>query len=390
MRRLAVLGIVLAGCAAGRGEGPSPAGSVAAVAAPAPAIWSMEGGGPGRSSRTAERVGWPLVPRFIAALVANPGYQPEEFAAPVVVGGVAYLGHSGRSFDAVRLTDGEVLWRLPTRGRVYTTAAYAEGLLFFGHDQGEVRAVTPGGQDAWRFPTTYPVVSSPLAAEGRVFVGVADQNVFALEAATGRPLWQYGRKPPHRNALWRSLGLAHGEGRVYAGFSDGAVVALDAEVGRVVWRTEAGAPELFGDAAAGPTYHDGRVYAGVFRGPLVCLDAATGQELWRRDLGLATGFAVGDGRIYAGTAAGAAAALAAADGATLWEASLSGGVPTAPVLAPNALLVGASDGGLHLLDPATGKERGRYDPGPGLHAQPVAWEGGVLLFSDGGSLHRLR
>jgi len=375
--------VLLAACA-----GPAQRPSGKAAPPPAP-NWAMEGGDPGRASRAPNLA----VSRWEAArmlpLRVNEGYRPEEYATPIVVEGNAYVGHAGKAFEAVG-PKGERLWRIETRGRVFTTAAYAEGLLIFGDDQGLVRAVDLSGHEAWRFPAQYPVVSSPVAAEGKVYLAVADQNVFCLEAATGRPLWQYGRKFPRRNTLWRSLGLCYGKGRVYAGFADGAVVALDAGVGRVLWRAEVGVADLFGDVSAGPSYWEGRVYAGVFRGPVVSLDAATGDELWRQPVEAAAGFAVGDEFLYLATATGKIAALSRRTGEVVWETPLDGGAPTPPVLAGDAVVAGASEGSIFALDARTGAVRGSYAPGTGLHGQPLVLDVGVMFLSDGGFLHWVR
>ncbi len=352
--------------------------------------WAMEGGNPARTGTTPLPVprGWNLAKMI--RLVPEERYHPDEHATPLWVDGVAVVGHSGRSFDAVRLRDGTFLWRFPTRGRVYTTAAWAEGLFLFGDDEGWFYAVDRAGRKRWDFRLSYPVVSSPLVRGGRVYVAVADQNVFCLEAATGRPLWQYGRRFPRRKGIWRSLGLCAGDGRVYAGFSDGTVVALDPEVGQVLWRAGVGGTRRFRDVTAGPVFAEGRVYAGALEGPVVCLEASTGKVLWRADVSAATGFSVGRGRVYAGTAAGSVVALAQDDGRVLWETPLDGGVPTVPVLAANAVVVGASDGSLFALDPEDGAVLERYTPGPGLHGQPLVFPEGVLILSDGGTLHWVR
>ncbi len=383
-RWLVVLGLALGGCGLGAVQVPPTAGRP-----PAAPTWAMEGGDPGRTGRVEERVGTPLA--LVRMVPLGEGrYAPEEYAAPLVVGGVAYLGHSGRSFDAVRVADGAVLWRVPLKGRVFGTAAYADGLLIFGDDQGVVRALGLDGREAWRFAAGYPVVTSPLVAGGRVYLAVADQNLFCLEAATGRPLWQYGRRLPHRNALWRGIGIASDGQRLFAGFADGGVVALDAELGTVQWRVELSGGGLLGDVASGPAVADGRVYVGSFRGPTVCLDGATGKELWRREEGLAVGFAVGRGRVYGSTPAGGVVALSAADGTLQWETLLDAGMAGPPVLASNALLVGAAEGGLFTLDPGSGKVLGRHPAPSGLSGSALVQGGEVLFLSNGGTLHWVR
>ena len=375
--------LAVAGCAAMTRGGEQPAAGRDAVPAPP---WAMEGANAARSSRVSWNVAmnWDL--RRLIALSDRSDYAPAEYSTPLLIGGVAYVGHSGRAFEAIRLADGETLWKIATRGRVYTTAAFADGLLIFGDEDGQVYALTLDGVEAWRFSVRYPVVASPIAAQGKVYLAVADQNVFCLEAATGRPIWQHGQGFPQRNAVWRSLGLAFGEGRVYAGFSEGTVVALDADVGRVIWRAKVGAKTLFGDVTGGPTYADGSVYAGAFRGPTVRLEAASGKEIWRQNVETASGFAVGDDLVFAGTASGAVIAMSKANGERVWEVRLDGGVPTLPVLAGTAVVVGASEGGLYGFDARSGALLGSYTSNWGLHGQPMVFEQGVLFLSNAGSL----
>lgn len=350
----------------------------------------MGGGDPGRTSRV-ERwapARWDRAARM-SRLLEKADYGPEEHTTPLVRGPLAYLGHSGKAFSAVRWKDGAVAWTFPMRGRVLGTAAAGEGLFAVADDQGDLVAVSLEGREIWRFHVPYPILEGPLIAGGKVYVGVADQNVFCLEAANGRPLWQYGRKFPRRNALWRTPGLAFGEGRLYAGFADGSVVALDAELGKVLWRAEVAKEGLFADVCAGPSYRDGRVYAGALKGPTVCLDAATGKEVWRVIQEAGAGFAVGDDLLYLGNGAGGAVALRRADGTGVWERPLDGGSASAPVLAGDLVLVGASEGGLFAFDARTGAEVARYSPGSGVGGQPLPFEEGLLLFTNVGVLHWL-
>ncbi|GAB4267353.1 MAG: hypothetical protein Kow0092_20640 [Deferrisomatales bacterium] len=378
-----VLAVVAAGCA---GAPVPPAGTGGGAVRPLEAPWTMEGGGPARVSRSGAVLPESLDSQRMIPLVADPGYRPEEYATPLVAEGVAYVGHAGRAFAAVRLKDEKVLWSLKTRGRIYTTAAYVDGLFVIGDDQGTVRAVDTSGTEVWSFTVRYPVVSSPVAADGRVFVAVADQNVFCLDAASGSPIWQYGRKLPRRNPIWRGMGLCYGGGRVYATFADGTVVALDPEVGEVLWRAQVGSAEWFGDAVGGPAYRDGRVYAGAFRGPVVCLDASTGETLWSAEVATLGPFAVGDERLYAATPSETLAALSLEDGSILWEKSYKAGALAPPVFTPRALVTASAKGQLIVVDPSTGEKREGYLLGTGFRGQPLVYPGGVVLLSDAGTL----
>jgi outer membrane protein assembly factor BamB len=119
----------------------------------------------------------------------------------------------------------------------------------------------------------------------------------------------------------------------------------------------------------------------------VCLDADTGDVVWRRDLEVVAGFAVGRELLYAATVQGTLVALSRSDGQQVWEAKVDDGLFTGPVLAGDIVVAGASRGGLLAFAADTGKEVNAYDPGPGIHAQPLVFKSGVAFLSDGGALH---
>ena len=48
-----------------------------------------------------------------------------------------------------------------------------------------------GLTEAWNFTTGGPVTSAPAVANGMVYVGSHDDNLYALDAATGAPVWTF-------------------------------------------------------------------------------------------------------------------------------------------------------------------------------------------------------
>ena len=79
--------------------------------------------------------------------------------------------------------------------------------------------------------------SYPLAIGGKLFVTTNDDNVFALDGATGKVLWQY--KPPN-SALFKNFGivanrgLAYCDGRLFIAQLDMKLVALRPDDGKVL------------------------------------------------------------------------------------------------------------------------------------------------------------
>src|ERR1700685_4184251 len=85
--------------------------------------------------------------------------------------------------------------------------------------------------------------STPLVIDGVMYVTSAWSKVFALDAKTGAPLWTFDPKVPGRvgvNACCDAVnrGVAAWQGRVYLGTLDGRLIALDAATGKPVWEVK--------------------------------------------------------------------------------------------------------------------------------------------------------
>ena len=142
---------------------------------------------------------------------------------------------------------------------------------------------------------------TPLVHDGIVFVE-SGASIQALNGATGEVLWQYTRPLPEklRNGQGsRMKNLAIYGDLLYAPTADGHVVALEAKTGKLVWdhavmtRDDgsplgpAGGPAPF-SLTGGPVVAKGKVIIGTSLGIntpggnyIVGLDAATGKEDWR-------------------------------------------------------------------------------------------------------------
>ena len=86
--------------------------------------------------------------------------------------------------------------------------------------------------------------NSPTVYKGRMYV-TTSHRVFALDAATCTALWGYtytATDPEHFSA---SRGLALYEGKVIKGTADGHLIALDADTGKLLWEA------VVGDSALG-------------------------------------------------------------------------------------------------------------------------------------------
>ena len=134
--------------------------------------------------------------------------------------------------------------------------------------------------------------ATPIVVDGVLYSTSAWSKVQAVDAKTGRMLWQYDPQVP---GIWNSRaccgvqnrGAAVWEGRVISATLDGRLIALDAESGELVWEilttdqarsyTITGAPRIIGDKVI---IGNGGAEFGV-RGYVTAYDLETGEQVWR-------------------------------------------------------------------------------------------------------------
>src|SRR5215470_5566346 len=60
---------------------------------------------------------------------------------------------------------------------------------------------------AWvhQMPTSHRIETTPIVADGVMYVSEPPSNVFALDAATGRPYWHYKRSLPAYNVCCEAV-----------------------------------------------------------------------------------------------------------------------------------------------------------------------------------------
>ncbi len=135
--------------------------------------------------------------------------------------------------------------------------------------------------------------ATPLVVDGVMYTTGAFSFVYALDARSGKLLWKYDPKVPRAKAANAccdvvNRGVALRKGKVYFGSFDGRLIALDAKSGRKVWETDTvpqhnrsysitGAPLIVKDKVI---IGNGGAEFGV-RGYVSAYDAETGKLAWR-------------------------------------------------------------------------------------------------------------
>jgi alcohol dehydrogenase (cytochrome c)/quinohemoprotein ethanol dehydrogenase len=134
--------------------------------------------------------------------------------------------------------------------------------------------------------------ATPIVVDGVLYVSTAWSMVKAYNAVTGAPLWSYDPQVArdwgvHACCDVVNRGVAVWRGKVFVGALDGRLIALDARTGREVWETQTIDPAKPYTITGAPRVIDGLVVIGNggaefgVRGYVSAYDAQNGRLRWR-------------------------------------------------------------------------------------------------------------
>ena len=273
----------------------------------------------------------------------------------------------------------------------------------------------------WKFETKDSIEGTPAASGGVVYLGSMDENLYALDLATGKQKWAYKGGP------FKAPVSLHGDG-VYVGDSDGKFHCVDAASGRKRWVFETsaeitGGANFFGDmplfgsydetlyclSADGkekwrfktqgpvngsPAVADGKTFVAGCDSNVHVIDVAKGTELSAVDLGSQSGAtaAVSGDHLYVGTMGNQVQAIDWKKGAVEWtfqppkraQAFYSSAAVTADLV-----ILGSRDKRIYALDRKSGAERWSFATDGRVDSSPVVVGNKVYIGSLDGRLYVL-
>ena len=191
------------------------------------------------------------------------------------------------------------------------------------------------------------------------------------------------------------------DGRVFLGTEGGRFHALDAASGKRVWqfpagRASPGSALASGAERVGPVLHTagveaGKVFFASMDGCVYALEAKTGKLAWKFNSQMRTGFStavlLADGKIFAANRGGTFFALSQADGTVAWKADTGCALLQSPACSRGRVYVAGMDMRLRALDVAGGKEVWKSGRMAGLAFKdywPVVYRGLVIVRPMGG------
>jgi alcohol dehydrogenase (cytochrome c) len=149
---------------------------------------------------------------------------------------------------------------------------------------------------AWSRPegtNQYAWETFPIVVGRTMYYDTGTDQVYAVDATTGKVRWTYTPPvnflagPQIETSEPVSRGVTYGAGRIYVTTADDQVIALAAKTGKPVWKRQVVDPSQGNTMNSPGTYWKGELLVGGpagdagLRGFVAAYDAATGKPLWR-------------------------------------------------------------------------------------------------------------
>jgi len=220
-----------------------------------------------------------MVTAVCAFALASPGsYAQEEVGAGTLFGDMLTVTQ-----DMLSRAAGDGNNFLHTNGNYEQTRYYPNSQI----NTSNVRKLRP----AWIFQTEIvdSMETTPIVVNGVMYVTTSFNHVYALNARTGEQIWHHKHNMGPITTYCcgpNNRGVAVNGDKVFMGTLDAKLVALDAKTGKQVWETQIADPEEGYSETMSPTVVNGKVLIGTnggeygIRGFVKAFDAETGALLW--------------------------------------------------------------------------------------------------------------
>lgn len=278
--------------------------------------------------------------------------------SPLVLGTAIYQSLGGRIY-AIDEETGNLRWRFPAldpmQGVFRTAPVFVSGTLVAACDNKLIVGIDPdSGQLKWTYPTSAAVFGQPVVVGKYVVAAQSDNTILALNPVDGTPVWT----APYNiyDGVQGSMGVY--QNNVLICTSTSKLVSLNVNTRKIDWTV----PFDQLPPGAMPVVQGDRVLitSGTY---LICLNALLGRPIWQIDTRMQLAFAPAtSGSSILVVSDTGDVVMYDADHHLLTKKPIELG--SSPVTRPTAVgtkfIVPTSNGGIVLIDPASGKKLWDY------------------------------
>lgn len=272
------------------------------------------------------------------------------------------------------------IWTFQCEDEIRGGSMIYNGAVYTGSYDNNLYALNAAtGEFIWKYATDGGIVSRPAAFDDNVYFGSEDHRVHAVSARSGKVVWTYYTDDRVRS----SPRIA--ENHLFIGSDDKCLHAVNLMTGRDAWRFDTGA-EIRGT----PFVANDLVFIGNEAGDFFAVDFR-GQVKWRfkAKRNVTSSPWVQENAVYFNSMDGYLYALDARTGFLLWRFRTDKPSIVSPIVNEGIIFTGSADGYLYAVEAKTSKEIWRYKTEHQVNGSPVIYRDAVYCGSVDGNLYCL-
>lgn len=356
--------------------------------------WSQPGGVPSNAPGHLA-LGSTVKSAWSADAGSGSSFYGKLTASPIVYDGKVYTLDAAGHVTAFNTSGGNAVWRASTTPpNEKDQEGFGGGLAA---DGGRIYAATGfgyvvaldarSGKRLWEKNVESPVRASPTADAERVYVLTKEGQTFCLSGADGTEIWNFRGLSEKAGLLINASPAVAGD-VVVVPYPTGDLVALRADNGQPLWseslaRSRVGSSMAAMSDTARPAIDGGTVFAVGHAGRMVATVQKTGERLWSLTVPSSQAPWVAGETLFVVDTSGQLIAITRRDGKIQWTTKLPGSSTwSGPVLAGNHLWLTSNKGQLVSVEAVTGKVATTQDLGAPVYVAPVVAGGRMFVLTD--------
>lgn len=330
---------------------------------------------------------------------SNGGDAGRGLFEPLITDEQVVVANKEGQITAFARDNGMRKWRRDLDTTLTSGVGGSSDLLFVSDVNANVHALDPAdGEARWQLQATSEVLMPVVANFGLAVMRSADGRVSALDPEDGSERWSLSNVPPALtlNGYSRPLLLPGG---VLTGLDDGRLLAVDAASGRLIWETVLSVPsgrtevERLVDIDADIVIDNEGIYVANYQGRAARLEPARGQIVWSSPLSVGSGIALNEVGLIVVDEDDNIIKLDKETGQQLWiNDTMTARRFSPPAFTPDGdIILGDVEGYVHVLDADDGTVLGRARPASDpIAARPVRVDDTMYVLATDGTLTAYR
>ncbi|MCZ7400079.1 MAG: PQQ-binding-like beta-propeller repeat protein [Candidatus Methanoperedens sp.] len=222
----------------------------------------------------------------------------------------------------------------------------------------------------WKYKIGGSDISAPVIDSGILFIGSDDDNLYAIDAISGKLNWKY-------HALGKVYTPTAKNGMVFAASFDNYIYAFDFS-GNLGWKYNTGS-----STATPPVAYNNILYGGFDR-YIYSIYTINGSLKWKYTTGgrVESAPAISEGDLYAGSNDDYIYALDARNKDLKWRYKTFASVSSSPSVVNGVVYAGSKDNSIYAIDSSTGELKWNKKTNDWVISSAAVFENSVYIGSN--------